>query len=168
MLGPRSMSTSTRARSAALCLAAALLGAAAASPDSQIDALEAAAERIAAQRKERMQVWHAKTYQPRIAAFRAALAAFQRAAGEPVDWRRAKPQCRELALAAAAAKRDRVLLQAPDYQVSMDLPKVLDRYEQAAVACHVGLLYEARPLLAAALAAERDFRTALFKYGLQR
>ena len=114
-----------------------------------------------------MAVWHAKAYQPRIAAFRAALGAFRGAAGEPADLGRAKPQCRELALAAAAAKRDRALVEAPDYQVRMDLPKVLDRYEQAAVSCHVGLFYETRPLLAAAAAAERDFRTALFKYGLR-
>lgn len=167
MLAPPSMSISRGGRCAAMCVTV-FLAAAPASSDSQIDALEAAAERLAAQRKERMAVWHAKAYLPRIAAFRAALAAFERAAGEPADWRRAKPQCRELALAAAAAKRDRALVEAPDYQVRTYLPQVLDRYEQAAVACHVGLLYEARPLLAAALAAERDFRTALFKYGLSR
>lgn len=168
MLAPLSMSISRGGRCAAICLTGVLTAAAPSSSDSQIEALEVTAERLAAQRKERMAVWHAQAYQKRIAAFRAALATFQRAAGEPVDWRRAKPQCRELALAAAAAKRDRVLLEAPDYQVRTYLPQVLDRYEQAAVACHVGLLYEARPLLAAALAAERDLRTALFKYGLSR
>ncbi len=154
-------------RATALGLAVGLFTVVPASADAQTEALRADAARLAAQRKERMAVWHSKTYQPRIAAFRTALAAFRGAAGEPADIARAKPWCRELALAAAAAKRDRALVEAPDYQVRMDLPKVLDRYEQAAVACHVGLFYEARPLLAAAAAAERDLRTALFKYGLR-